>query len=311
MSVHDIVPDPSAPVGPATPAAPSPDPAPCELATDDLLENYLHRRMTLGAMHTTRGHLDVCERCWARWNRHRWDAAENHPLHAQLAEFLGSRFQPYYDSSKALAAEWDAADPRTEAEVADFFRSSLSYLVNLTIWEASGNRPPYATAALPIIGQHDIHTILDIGSGIGSDAIVLRHNGFTVTGCDYRSPSTQFMHFRTGESIAVVEPSELPTVGVPDALWIIDTIDHIANIDRSLGPLLAGVRLMITEDLTRPRQHGRQRFHHRRPHGELAELFGAYGLKHVGNDGICQTWARTTDTPNPRLWRPVQPGGIP
>ncbi len=291
MSVPDIVPESLAPSLAAIPEKTDSDPRSCDRATDGLLASYLNRLLPPEAMNTIRAHLDACERCWNRWNRHRWNAAAHHPLHTQLAEFLGPRWQPYFDSSKALADEWDAADPRTDTEIARFFRSSHSYLINLTIWEASGNRPPYVAAALTTLQQHGIQTILDIGCGIGSDAIALHNHGFTITGCDYHSPSTQFMHRRTGGSIPVVEPSELNTMPPPDALWIIDTIDHIPDIHRSLGTVLSKARLMVTEDLTGTRKHGRQRFHHRRTYNELAELFGHYGFESSGHDGTCQYWA--------------------
>lgn len=290
MSVPDIVPDPPPMPPTATPDESGHESRVCELATSDLLDDYLHRHLPPETMTAVRTHLDVCERCWRVWNRHRWDAAAHHLLLSQLAEFLGPRFRPYHDSSKALAAEWGSAEPRTDAEVADFFRTSMSYLFNLTIWEASGNRPPYVTAALPTLEQHAVRTILDVGCGIGSDALALRHKGFTVTGCDYRSPSTRFMHHRTGGSIPVIEPDELHAMTTPDALWIIDTLDHITEIDQTLGTLLPSIRLMITEDLTGTRKHGNQRFHHRRQYGELTELFGVYGLTSIGSDGICQYW---------------------
>ncbi|MEV0766216.1 methyltransferase domain-containing protein [Nocardia sp. NPDC050435] len=305
MSDPDIVPEAAMPHSGTAPDAPGPDHPACEFTTPAVLHAYLHRHMDPAAMDAMRRHLDGCERCWHRWNRHRWDAAAHHPLYTELADFLGPRLRPYLDSSKALAAEWDAADPQTDTEIAEFFRSSLSYLINLVIWEASGNRPPYVATALPTLTQYGIRTVLDVGCGIGSDAIALRRNGFTVTGCDYRSPSTQFVHHRTNGTITVVEPIALPTAPGTDALWIIDTLDHIPDVGRSLGRLLAHARLVVTEDLTHTHQHGRQRFHHRRPYSELAGLLASYGLTSLGNDGVCQYWARTKargshPTPNSR-----------
>lgn len=243
-----------------------------------VLDGYLHRILPPAAHQRVREHLDHCERCWQAWNRHRWDAARPSPLYAQLAEFLGADFQPYYDSSRALAAEWDLADPRTGDEIAQFFRSSTSYLYNLAIWEASGNRPDYLHHALPELRRRGVRRVLDYGCGIGSDMIALRHNGFKVTGCDFRSPSTAFLHWRSTETIPVVEPGELSSIPTPNTLWVIDTLDHLTDIVTSLGEVLAVVDLVVCENLTAQRGHGSQRFHFRRPFPEIAEVFAYYGL---------------------------------
>jgi SAM-dependent methyltransferase len=239
------------------------------------LDGYLSLRQPAAMRARMRTHLDGCEPCWRRWNRVRWDAAAEHPLHGQLARFLGAGFRPYFDSSKALAAEWDAADPRTVREVAEFFRASTSYLYNLVIWEASGNRPRYLDAALDALHRHAVHTVLDYGCGIGSDAIALTEHGFTVTGCDYQSPSTAFMRWRAHGAIRVVEPGD---AAAADALWIIDALDHLPDIEQSLGRMLTAATVVVTEDLREDREHGRQRFHHRRPYGDVLDLFGRYGL---------------------------------
>jgi hypothetical protein len=78
-------------------------------------------------------------------------------------------FRLYFDSSRALAAEWDTANPRTNHDIVQFFRASTSYLYNLAIWEASGNRPHYLAHPLPILASHGTRTVLDYGCGIGSD----------------------------------------------------------------------------------------------------------------------------------------------
>ncbi|MGW0251129.1 class I SAM-dependent methyltransferase [Nocardia goodfellowii] len=293
MSVSDIVPDPSAPGAATTPANSDPVAEIGAHPTATALDGYLYRTLTLDTMNTLRRHLDGCETCWDRWNRHRWDVAARHPLYTELAHFLGPRFRPYYDSSRALATEWDAADPRTDAEIAEFFRTSTSYLYNLVIWEASGNRPPYLQSALKILKRQSITTIVDVGCGIGSDAIALAHSGFRVTGCDYDSPSRQFMTHRTGGAITTIEPDQLQLLRTPpDALWIIDTLDHLTSIEQSLGAAITSTRLVITEDLSGSRSHGTQRFHHRRPLATVAKLFNECGLHALGSDGICHFWAR-------------------
>lgn len=93
-----------------------------------------------------------------------------------------------------LTAEWDAAAPSTTAEERTFYATSLGYLYNLTIWEASGNRPPYLRQALPVL--HDLTPRRVIGCGIGSDALALHDLGYTVLASDLPSPHARFAAWR-------------------------------------------------------------------------------------------------------------------
>lgn len=263
-------------------------------ATADTYAAYLSRTLPRDAYDRVRSHLDGCASCWAAWNRYRWDAARASPLLSELAEFLGSAFRPYFDSSTALAADWDGANPQTEQEKATFFRTSTSYLYNLVIWQASGHRPDYVTNGLSLLHHNKIRTVLDYGCGIGTDMLALRHHGFTVIGCDYDSPSTRFLRWRS-QHVPLVEPSELDQViHDVEALWIIDTLDHLTDIGTSIGQALSTVRLVITESLSNDRSHGAQRFHQRRPTAEIAQLFASHGLPlcHQSNDETITVWSR-------------------
>ena len=248
------------------------------LATRDL-DHYLQRNLPAAKLDAIRHHLTDCDRCWDTWNRHRWDAAKGSRLLEDLKSFLGPEFRPYYDSSRGLAKSWDRANPQTPSEVATFFRNSTDYLYNLAIWQASGNRPPYVTEALPTLRAIGVHTILDYGCGIGNDTIPLSDSGFAVTGCDFLSPSTAFLSWRTGNAIPVIEPSQIDEHPTPDALWIIDTLDHLDNINDAIGPLLSRVPIVVTENVAIERGHNRKRFHHRRTRDQLHRIFGAHGLR--------------------------------
>ncbi|MGH3811030.1 MAG: hypothetical protein ACRDUV_01050 [Pseudonocardiaceae bacterium] len=228
-----------------------------------------------------RAHLDTCKNCWGRWNRYRWDQAVDTAVYRDLETFLGPRFVRYLDSSLILAHEWEKAAPGTQEQIAQFFRTSDAYLYNLIIWEASGNRPPYIRAAAPNLIQMSSELVMDYGSGTGSDTLALRSLGFQVTPCDYASPATRFFQWRArrlGQPTDVHEPHELYLAPKPDTLWIIDTIDHLPDIDTSLGQILDDVSIVICEDITPDRAHGKQGFHHRRSLQEIADIFRRYDL---------------------------------
>ncbi|MPZ66041.1 MAG: hypothetical protein GEU83_11180 [Pseudonocardiaceae bacterium] len=76
----------------------------------------------------------------------------------------------------------------------------------------------------------------------------------------------------------MIEPGELGSIPEPDTLWVIDTLDHLTDIESSLGSVLSVVDLIVTENLTVNRGHGRQRFHSRRPFPAIATLFARHGL---------------------------------
>lgn len=97
--------------------------------------------------------------------------------------------------------------------------------------------------------------------------------------CDLHSPSTAFLRWRAsraGATLDVIEPHELSVIA--DAVWIIDTLDHITDLDQQLGPLLRTARLVICEHLAAGRAHGRQRFHHRRTPEQITGIFSRYGF---------------------------------
>jgi hypothetical protein len=285
-------------------------------AVPALMDAYLHRRL-LGPQHAMlRDHLDTCRPCWAIWNRYRWDAAAGHPLVAALRDFLGSAYRPYLDSSRALREEWIAARPRTAAEIRRFFENSETYLYNLVIWHASGNRPGYVTAATPYLTG--ARMILDFGSGIGQDTIDLRNLGYTVLPCDLPCPSARFMQHRlrqAGHDDHVADPRHLDPPPPSDTLWIIDTLDHLPDIPAALGPVLRCADRVICENLRTARTCGGQGFHRRRSHAEISHLLARFGLHEqpIAHDLPITIFTRRSEvsacssTPRSRLsaWTPA------
>jgi SAM-dependent methyltransferase len=209
--------------------------------------------------------------------------------------FVGPRFKYGFDSSTALAYEWEQATHHTPTEAAEFFRRSHSYLYNLAIWEASGNRPAYVAVAAPLLSRLKSKRLIDYGCGIGSDTLALRSLGMHVTPCDFDSPSTRFFQWRAcrlRQDGHFYEPGCLPRDLRADALWIIDTLDHLPDLELNIGPILARVQIVVCEQLAQNRGHGSQGFHHRRPSGEIASLFGRYGFRLEISRQEVQGWIR-------------------
>ncbi|MBI1759044.1 MAG: methyltransferase domain-containing protein [Actinobacteria bacterium] len=274
----------------------------CRQVTSDL-DAYLRRSLNPERNHETRRHLDACPSCWTTWHRYRWDAARPSPLFGDLATFLGPAFIDYYDSSRRLAAEWDGAAATTPEQIRRFYADTPSYLYNQVIWHASGNRPPYLRDALPLLRRERSRTVLDYGCGIGADTLALRATGYTVIACDLDSPPTRFLRWRqarAGSHEPVHQPDALPLAPTPDTLWIIDTLDHLPDLDQ-LTPVLRQVRLVISEDLAATRTHGSQGFHLRRPAGEINAHLADQGLHPIltiPQSGSIDAWAAPRERPN-------------
>lgn len=263
------------------------------------LGGFLDGTLTAADTGLIRAHLDACDRCWHAWNAYRWEKASRTALYRDLRAFLGTAFVHGLDSSRALAREWDEAAPQDAGEAAAFFRSSVSYLYNLAIWEASGNRPRYVAEAAPLLADLGAGSIIDYGSGIGSDTLALRRLGYTVAPCDYLSPSARFFQWRArrlGQDPAVREPGHIPAGTGADTLWIIDTLDHLPDPAASIGHLLADARTVICEQFDADRGHGRQGFHYRRPARETAALFTAHGFRLVRSGPVIQCWHKPART---------------
>ncbi|MGW5868345.1 hypothetical protein ACWFRJ_40075 [Streptomyces sp. NPDC055239] len=243
---------------------------------------FLGQRLATADASRLRLHLDCCTKCWAAWNKFRWRQAHGSPLLRELGEFLADDFIAFHDSSRGLAAAWDRAQPTTPAARAEFFRSSTDYLYNSTIWTASGNRPPYLRQALPVLERLGVRTLIDYGCGIGQDTLQLCTLGYAVTPCDYHSPSTRFLQWRAARgnrSVQVVEPTQLDDTPDADALWIIDTLDHLARPHQELAKPLSAVAAVITENISIHKAHGTQGFHNRRTTEELIGFFAAHGFR--------------------------------
>lgn len=244
-----------------------------------------------------RQHLDHCERCWQSWNRLRWNRAASTPLYAELVEYLGDRFVPFLDSSRALGTAWERAAPQTTDEIRRFYRDTDAYLYNQVIWHASGNRPNYVEAALPILDAHPDTLIVDYGCGIGEDLLAFHHAGRRTIGCDLPSPPTDFLAWRAPRHHyrqPVLSPDRLPTFQGSVIVWIMDALDHLPDLDAALGHVLPHTELLVCEDLLVTRGHGRQGFHYRRPLSTIERWLARYRLARV---------QPSTCTPLLTVWR--------
>ena len=169
------------------------------IATPSLFQAYGERTLPVAAQELIKGHLDGCPTCHDLWNRYRWDRAKSSPGYQEWLAYLEEQREPlheYFDSSRALIAEWQTQHPQTKEERERFFRSTPHYLSNLLIWHESGHRPPYVAKALPWLRQLHARVICDVGCGIGSDGLRFLEAGYRVLFCEFDNPASRFLRWR-------------------------------------------------------------------------------------------------------------------
>ncbi len=143
---------------------------------------------------------------------------------AELREFLGE------DYDHSLLQGYQATLAREFAECGDeqgFYRTSESYLYNLTAFAMTGTKLPYLQTLTRLVGPGS--RLLDYGCGIGSDGLALLEAGYEVEFADFDNPSTAYLRWRLDRRGLSARIHDLD-VGVPsgfDAAYAFDVIEHV------------------------------------------------------------------------------------
>lgn len=198
------------------------------------------RRRAIGA------HLAECVACRQEWNKHRWDSSNRHNLVEELKLFLGNSYIPYFDPAWVDSEERGSGLDRVET-----FRRSMARMYGLAVWVASGNRPDYVEAGVPLLWKAGVRSIVDYGCGMGNDSIPLAKAGFDVTGDEVDSASLRFLLWRLRRRPTLMRPRLQPirSAPVPDALWAVHSLNLLAENEDHIWDLLGSVRTVVTDNL--------------------------------------------------------------
>jgi SAM-dependent methyltransferase len=160
---------------------------------------------------------------------------------ADLREYLGARFEP--ERLRHHQAPVDAEF----ASVGDedvFYRTSESYLYDLTAFAMSKTKLPYLVELVRHLAPGA--RILDYGCGIGSDGLVLLDAGYRVEFADFDNPSARYLRWRLGRRGLDAPVHDLDQA-VPsgfDAAYAFDVIEHVRDPMAFLGELELRARLV-------------------------------------------------------------------
>lgn len=218
------------------------------------LNNFLEKLHNLptSSIRYYKGHMDNCEKCWQTWNEVRWDRASNTSGFLELQEYLGDKFVNYFDSSWALANEWLKIKPKSDEEIANFYKKTKHYLYNLLIWYESGDRIDFRNDFKTLREKYGVNSVLDYGCGVGNDGLYLLENGFEVVFVDYNCPSTDFLKWRLKKrklkaTVIDVETIEKSQKLLPDTdvFWAIDVLEHMVHPTWVIDRLSDDVKLFV------------------------------------------------------------------
>jgi len=144
---------------------------------------------------------------------------------AELEAYLGDDFD--IDRLRGHQAAVDD-ERRQVGDEGRFYRTSTSYLYDLTAFSMSGTKAPYLAELRALVPRGA--RLLDYGCGIGADGLRLLDDGYQVSFCDFDNPSTAYLRWRLARRgyrapVFDLDRDDLPT-GF-HAAYSFDVIEHV------------------------------------------------------------------------------------
>lgn len=202
--------------------------------TEQQLLEYLETKHLVEDQLVKKEIVDSCNHCWKIWNKIRWDKAKNSLGLMELREYLGEKFVEYYDSSWALANEWNELNPTTNKEIFDYYKNTENYLFNLVIWHESGDRPPLQELLSELSAKYNLNSFIDFGCGVGTDSLFLLEKQKKVFMTDLIGNSTKFLNWRVKKrglekKAFLVDSEKVMGFSDSDMFWAIDVLEHLQD----------------------------------------------------------------------------------
>jgi hypothetical protein len=166
---------------------------------------------------------------------------------AELRDYLGD------DYDHARLQRYEEAVDEELAQVGDeatLYRTSQMYLYNLTAFAMSRTKEPYLADLTDLVEPGA--RILDYGSGIGSDGLLLLEAGYEVGFADFANPSSEYLRWRLerrGFDAPVFDLDAEPPPPGWDAAYSFDVIEHVEDPFGFLATLEGLAKLVVVNFL--------------------------------------------------------------
>ncbi len=186
---------------------------------------------------------------------------------AELREYLGDAYD------HARLQRYEQAVDEELAEVGDeatLYRTSQMYLYNLTAFAMSRTKEPYLADLTDLVAPGA--RILDYGSGIGSDGLLLLEAGYEVGFADFANPSSEYLRWRLerrGFEAPIFDLDADPPPPGWDAAYSFDVIEHVEDPFGFLGTLERLAKLVVVNFLEQAPDE--PDVHHELPIDELVD----------------------------------------
>lgn len=173
-----------------------------------------------------------------------WAAAEDL---AELRRYLGDR----YDHRRLVRHRQEVdAERAASPDEAAFYRTSESYLYDLTAFAMSSTKAPYLAELRAVVRPGG--RLLDFGCGIGADGLRLAAAGYAVSFADFANPSTAYLRWRLERRGLALPVFDLDADDVPggfDAAFSFDVIEHVDDPYEFLAGLERRASLVVVNFL--------------------------------------------------------------
>lgn len=238
--------------------------------------------------------IDNFSECWEVWNKVRWDAALENDGLGELKEYYGPKFNKYFDSSWEIAKRWNKQQPKTEEEIANFYKSAEEYTYNLMVWFSSGDRRDFRDSINKLVKLYNLESVIDYGCGVGNDGLYFLEKDLTTYFVDFDCPATKFLKWRLRKRklktnfIDVTREKKLPAA---DMFWAIDVLEHMTNPVSVVDKLSEKCKVFVHRSKFNDNAGGRHPCHMSFEQQKLNKSLIDNDFEHVDWNGL-SVWVR-------------------
>jgi len=154
---------------------------------------------------------------------------------------LSKDFFDYFDreikvkGGEIVAEEWNRIKPSNEKEFLQFYRE-IGTMDELAYWHTKSKEHPKRIQSIKLIKilsslSMVVKTILDLGSGIGTDSLIIGSMGFEITSIEPNAEQMKFLRYRAKKhNVSLTETiigTEKDIKKEYDLILFLEVIEHI------------------------------------------------------------------------------------